>query len=157
MGVDEIVEGIKNRLPNDGSADYIQLHEQLAIIGTVAETILGLLVTIIVIGVPLVVAVELLYINFPVLQQTYHKALIKTTGRVNKTLGLVIRDARIAVEKVNTVDAGKSVNMEYLKIKSKAIFIATLTVGLVLGAGTSVIQLIYSIARSILEGFRMVN
>lgn len=153
MSVDDIVKDITSNMANDGSADYIQLIEKLGMVGTITNVVLGLLVTIIVIGVPLVVAIELCYINFPVLQTTFEKAVIKTTGNLNKALGLVIHDARIAVQAANTVETGRDANWIYLKIKCKAIFLAVICAGLVLGAGPSVINIIVTIAKSLIDGF----
>lgn len=156
MSVDDLVRDITINMSSDGSADYISLIENLGLIGRVTSLILGLFVTVIVIGVPIVVAVELAYINFPVLQIKVEKVVLKTTGKLNKALGLVIHDARLATEKANTVETGNNVNKIYLGLKCKAIFLAVLSAALVLGAGPYVIQLISKIAQSLIDGFRAV-
>ena len=156
MSVDELVKDIAGNMTNGSSADYIQLTEQLGIVGVIAEALLGLLVTIILIGIPLVVAVEVMYINFPVVQESFEKINIRTSGKINTALGLILRDARLAFKKANTVETGQSVNWIYFTIKVKAIFLAVLLAGLVLGAGPSLIQLVIEVAKTFIEGFREV-
>ena len=86
MSVDEIVNDITGHMVTDGSANYIQLIESLNTIEKISSVILGLMVVVIIIGVPLVVAVEIVYINFPMAQESFERALIKTTGNLNKAL-----------------------------------------------------------------------
>ncbi len=156
MRVDDIIKGITERIISDGSADYIQLNEQLNFVDTLARLILGLMVIIIVIGIPLVVVVELVYINFPVFRDTYKKVTLRTSGRLNSTLGLVVRDARLAVEKSTTTDIHTATNLIYLKIKSKSIIISMILVGVVLGSGPYVIRIIVNITGKIIEGFQAI-
>ena len=154
MPVDKIVSDITGNMSNTGGADYIQLTTQLGMVGSVVGVILGFLVAIIIIGGPLVIAIEIMYINFPLMQESLEKLTTRTSGRTQTTLGLVIRDARLAVREANTVQTGHSVNWTYLRIKIKAIFISVLLAGLVMGAGSSVIDLIVSIAKSLITGFK---
>lgn len=154
MSVDEIVNDIQNGIVSTGGADYIQLIEQVGMIRTIAELILGLFVTIIIIGLPVIIALEICYINFPVMQSSFNNILNKTSGNINRALGLVLRDAKIALTRANTVETGRDVNYIYLLIKLKAILIAIFSVGLVIGVGPIIVQLIIKIASSIIEGFR---
>lgn len=154
MSVDEIVNDIQNGIVSTGGADYIQLIEQVGMIRTIAELILGLFVTIIIIGLPVIIALEICYINFPVMQASFNNILNKTSGNINSALGLVLRDAKIALTRANTVETGRDVNYIYLLIKLKAILIAIFSVGLVIGVGPIIVQLIIKIASSIIEGFR---
>ena len=77
MSVQDIVDGISGYLPNDGMADYISMIEGLGIVGQIAALIVGLLVMVIIVGLPLVIAVEVCYINFPFIQSgcdgIYHR------------------------------------------------------------------------------------
>lgn len=154
MSVDEIVNGILENMPDDGHANYIQLKEQLDLVGTITSIILGLIVTIIVVGVPVVVALELCYINIPVFQEYTEKIIIKTTGKLNTAIGFVVRDAKLALQEANTIQTGKSANYIYLKIKVKSIFLATVFVAIALGAGPSIVHIVVNITQAILEGFR---
>ena len=152
MSVDEIVNDITGHMVTDGSANYIQLIESLNTIEKISSVILGLMVVVIIIGVPLVVAVEIVYINFPMAQESFERALIKTTGNLNKALGLMLRDAKLAVLKANTIETGENVNYVYLRLKIKAILIAVLLAASILGIGPVIIDIIMSIAQSILSG-----
>ena len=77
MSVQDIVDGISGYLPNDGMADYISMIEGLGIVGQIAALIVGLLVMVIIVGLPLVIAIEVCYINFPFIQSgcvgIYHR------------------------------------------------------------------------------------
>lgn len=156
MNVDDIVNDITLHMANDGSADYIQLTEQLYLIERVSEIILGFLIVIILLGIPVVVSIEVMYINFPVFQTTVEKMMLKTTGKLNKALGLIIRDARKALKLANTIETGKSANLIYLRLKCVAIIIAIVSAGLVLGVGPTIVNFILKIANSLIEGFRLV-
>lgn len=153
MSVDEIVNDITNHLSTDGSANYIKLIESLHTIEKVSSVILGLMVVVILLGIPIVVSVELVYINFPVAQEQFEKVLIKTTGNLNKALGLVLRDAKLAVLKANTIETGNNVNIIYLKLKIKSILIAVIAAASILGAGPIIVDIILSITQSLLQGF----
>lgn len=153
MSVDDIVRDITGSMINDGSVDYIQMYEKLDLINTIGSLILGLMVYIIIIGVPLIVSLELLYINFPIMQTSYEKVLVRTTGHLNNVLGFVMHDAKIAVREANTINTGRDANWIYLRIKCKAIFLAVLCVTLVLGAGPLVVDIIVKIANAFIKGF----
>ena len=153
MSVDDIVNQITGKLANDGAANYIQLATQIKYIGDITQLILGILVAILVIGLPIVIAIEVCYINYPIVQESLEKIVVRSKGNLNKVLGLTIRDARTAVRMADTIETGRSVNLIYLKIKCKSIFIAFFIVGLVLGIGPSLVQLVMKLAKAILLGF----
>lgn len=152
MSVNDIMNQIVGEFANDGSANYIQLNEQIKAVGNFTSIVLGLLVGIVVIGLPIVIVIEIMYINFPIFQNQFENVVAHTQGRVSKTLGLAVHDARIAVQRANTVELGRSANWEYLLIKSKSIIVAFIIVGLVLGFGHVVVQLVMKLAKSILYG-----
>lgn len=152
MTVDNIINGIRGNLANDGSVDYIQLTERIVFAERILKTILGVLVLVVLIGLPLIIAIELVYINFPIIRESDEKLLNITRGRIKKMLELTIRDARIAVERVNTVEYGGNANWVYLKIKSRSVLIAVMAVALTIGLGTPVIQFIVDMVAKILIG-----
>ena len=156
MPVNEIVDGVLSNIDNDSGANYIALIENLNTIGRITEVILGLMVAIIVIGLPFVIAIEVIYMNFPFIQDKYEQALMSTEGKMKGLLGLVIRDARESVRIASMGDGGQTVNRIYLGRKMKTIILSVVTVGLVLTGGTAITQLIVNIANSILSGIRMV-
>ena len=65
MTVTDIVTDIESYLSGDGMADYVSLIEGLGIVGRIGSIVIGILVVMIVVGMPVVVAIEVFYINFP--------------------------------------------------------------------------------------------
>lgn len=140
MTTQDIVNEISKYLDNGGNADYISLTEGLELIKNISGAIIDLLVAIIIIGLPIVVAIEVCYINFPVFQKGYDDLYNRLEGKRGKILGLLIRDATYAVKLSNTTEYGVGANTIYFKVKIKTIFICVLTIGLVLGAGPVLIN-----------------
>ena len=140
MASQDIAEGMKEYLYNDGMADYITMIEGLGLVGQIAGLIVGILVTLIIVGLPIVIAIELCYINFPTLQSGCNNLYERLKGKPNQILGLVLRDAMLAVKLSHTSEYGKSANGIYLRLKVKAIFISLFLVALTLGPGQVLIQ-----------------
>lgn len=149
MTVGNIVDGMEQYLQSDGMADYISMIEGLGLVGEIAGLVIGLLVSIIMIGVPVVVAIEICYINFPLIQSGYNSLYSRLKGKPNQIFGLVIRDARRALEESKTTSYGTNVNWIYLKIKCKAIILCVFIVAMVLGPG----QILLSFAYNLVKGF----
>ena len=154
MGVDEIIEDITERLASDGTVDYIQLTEHVRIVERLAEVIFGVMSAVIIIGLPIIVAIELMYINFPAFRGKADEFTRKHTGRASRVVGLALGDARLALERANTIETGVTANRVYFNIKSKAIVIAVMMVTLALGAGSFVISILVNIVEAILRGLR---
>ena len=149
MSVQDIVDGISGYLPNDGMADYISMIEGLGIVGQIAALIVGLLVMVIIVGLPLVIAIEVCYINFPFIQSGCDGIYHRLRGKASRIFGLVIRDARKAVEISKTTEYGTSVNWIYLRIKIKSVFLAVFIVAMVLGPGQFLLAQAWKLVRGI--------
>lgn len=150
MNVDDIINGMSGYLDNGGKADYIALIEGVNIVQQVVGAIIGLLVTFIFIMIPLVVGVEVCYINFPVFQDAYERIYSRLRGKPSQLFGLVIRDARSAVQQSRTTDVGQSPNWIYLKIKCKTIFICYFIIAMVLGPGQFLVAQAFKLAGNII-------
>lgn len=144
----QIVDGMKEYLQTDGTADYISMIQGLGIVGQIAGLIVGMLVAMIMVGVPIIVSIEVMYINFPVFQSKCNNLYHRLEGKANTALGLVLRDAFRAVELSHTSEYGKSVNAIYLRLKCVAIFISIFIVAIVVGPG----QIIISYAWNLISG-----
>ena len=151
MTVGDIVNDISNYLSGDGMADYISMTEGLGIVGRIASLIVGLLVTVIIVGLPIVIAVEVVYINFPFVQKGYDELYNRLKGKANRIFGLMIRDAKKSLELSHTTNYGESVNLIYLKIKIKAIFICVFIVAMVLGPGQFILSQAFKLIQGIIE------
>lgn len=134
MSVEEIVNGMTKYLDSDG-INHIMFIEGTNIITQILAFAINLFVGVIVIGLPIIVGIELCYINLPIIQCYYNNIYGRLEGKANQVLGLVIRDAMIAMEIANTTEIGKNINFIYLKVKSKQIFISVFIVAMILGPG----------------------
>lgn len=148
MSANDIANGMGEYLQSDGTANYIMMIEGLGVTGKIAGAIIGLLVVIIMIGIPLVVSIEVCYINFPNMQLRIEKLHSRLSGKRRDIVGLVLRDANRALKEAATTSYGESVNYIYLKIKCKSIFISIFIVAMVLGPG----QFLIGIALNLVKG-----
>lgn len=122
MGIDEITEGLKERLESDDSINYLMYYESYSIIGKVASIIMGFLIVAILLLVPIIVALETAYISFPLVRCAADSLIIKLEGKgIEKfTSGVVLRDAREAVRRSETSTTGRSAIFEYILLKSRS-------------------------------------
>ena len=148
MSIDDIIQGIKDKsnLGDEASAgvDSITLREVTSTITTIGSALYGFIITIIIITVPILVAIELAYIVFPAFRGAADGAIdwlenkgIKVAHAGKKTLELTLRDAKQAVLEAETVKTGKSALAIYLVLKCKSIMFLAFVIALVLlGLGT---------------------
>ena len=141
MQVGEIVNGISNLLIDDGSANYEMLHEGLGTTSEVIGSVIGILVMILIIGIPIMVALEVCYINFPILQNRIDRISEASKG-ADKFVGFIFRDARLTLYNTDTGKSDRNRNSEYFHLKIKNIIIAYVCVAIVLGPGNLIIQYI---------------
>ena len=151
MNVNDIVDGISGYLENGGKADYIAMIEGVSIAEEIITSIAGLLVVFIMVMMPVVIGVEVCYINFPIFQDAYERLYQRLQGKPSHIFGFVIRDARMAVERSRTTEMGQSPNWLYLKIKCKAIFICFFIIYMVLGPGQFLISQAAILANGLLS------
>lgn len=154
MGINDITNELQNRLSYDGDLDHITLIESSGIIGRVASVILGLLSLMIVILVPIVVAVEVVYICFPAIRDKTNELLLKleTKGADKRILGMAFRDAKHVVELVYC-RGGTTGDMlwEYLKIKVKSIVFVFFLISLVIQGGGYIVDLVWNLVGNVIE------
>ena len=153
MSSEEIIEGVEQYLYSDGQADNILLIEGLTLVSKVATTLLSILTGIIIIGLPLIVAVEIIYINFPVVQRPINTKIIYKTGRIHRILAFALRDAVRAVEECE-IEPSKNVNFEYLKLKIKALLICGIIISLGFGGASFFVQFIQGLFSGVLRVIR---
>lgn len=150
MQVSEIIDEMSNMLEDDGGANYIQLHQSLNIVSEVTSAILGVLITVILIGIPLMVALEVCFINLPIFRFKVNN-LASKNSKYKKLIGVTFRDAVLALERADCINTGQTVNMVYLQIKLKTIIIASVVVCLILGLDDVIIRLLISFVEKIIE------
>lgn len=151
MGAQDVVSGIKDLFNNGGgeinTASSIQA---LSTMETVLSSILGLAIVILAIGIPLIIALEVCYINIPFFRSTADK-LAETADILERPVGLMFRDARKAIEQANTVKTGRSANAEYIRIKIVTIFIAFTVIALCFGPINVIIRIIAGVVIDIIQ------
>lgn len=138
MSASEIISGMSDLLVDDGGANYEMLIVGTNAISSILSFIAGFLVVVILIGLPLIVAIEVVYINFSPFNE-YLRRFSEKDKRLEKLIGLCLRDAKTALYRANTCETGRSANSEYLRIKIKTVFIAFFVVGLTIGTANFVI------------------
>ena len=151
MSVQEITDGMSKYIESDGHLNYIALIESTNTITQIFAFLITLFAGIIVIGLPIIVGIELCYINLPAIQNHYNNLYGRLEGKANQILGIVIRDALIAIERANTTEYGKNVNTIYIRIKGKQIFLAVFIVAMVLGPGPILIGYALTFVRSLID------
>lgn len=151
MLIDDIRDGIISYLDSYGSADYITMYEGIAIVKDIAGYILTFLGAMLLVGLPIVISIEVMYINFPTFQSVCDNLYGRFKGKPSKMFGLVIRDARKAVEDSKTDRCGVSPNWIYLEIKLKSIIFAAIVITLVFGPGDTLVAIVYNMVVGILD------
>jgi len=146
MGASEIIDGLRGAIEYDGSVDYLQLAETIRSIQIVSGAILGVLIVIIVTGFTMVIALEIAYINFPIIAEK-----INDIKRGKNIIGLVLNDARKAINIQCTNNYNQSINLIYIKLKVSSIFIVAFTVAFVIIGSARVIEFVVTIASGIIS------
>lgn len=152
MSASEIIDGMRDVLVDDGGANYEMLIVGSDTISSILSFIAGFLVVVILIGLPLVIAVEVVYINFSPFNE-YLRRFSEKDKKLEKLLGLCLRDAKTALYRANTCKTGMSANSEYLRIKIKTVFIAFLVIGLTVGTANFVIAYLTKLIVKIIAMF----
>lgn len=134
MSASEILKGMEELVGNTSDLNLLFLYDGLQLIREYSSLVLGVLAVIILVFTPLVIGLEVLYINFPTAQDGVQYLSGKYKDKVvAKTLTMIFRDANRAILEANTINTGTSANMIYLKIKLKTVIITALVVGIILG------------------------
>lgn len=148
MTTSEITQEIQDRLYYNGELNQINLIESTSIITQVAELVLGVLSLVIIILVPIVVAIELVYISFPTIRQKTNEMILKIESRGVKTnvLGFVLRDAKEAVKRANIDLVGQKTAVRiYIGLKVKSVFMGMFILAFVIRGGSSIINFVWSL------------
>lgn len=144
MGVQDVINGIQDQADNTSNMDYIKWIDWSSRVGDFAECILGILVLIVLIIVPIVIALEVLYINAPVTRNVFDKLRDGTT-RVARVAEFCLRDAVEAVEQAYCGEHFGNANMAYLCIKCKSLMVIGFAVSLALQGGSMLAGITYGV------------
>lgn len=134
MDIEEIAEGLEDRIIEGNNVDYLGLIEGLTILGKIASLVTGYLIVIILVLVPLIVCAEIVYICFPIVRDGVDEFLVKIEGKgvPHRVLGFCLRDAIKAVEDSAVDGVGsRSALLIYLGLKCKSMMILMFIICLV--------------------------
>lgn len=153
MSIESITNELSKRVESDGAVDQIQLIQSVTDITRITSFLYALLSGIILMVVPFIVCVELIYLCFPIMRENLEKLSVKFEGAgiLNKSFGLVLRDAREAVTQANTIMTGQSALWIYLKIKFKSLMMVMFIICLVLQGTPEIIRIVTVFIGSILD------
>ena len=138
MSVNDILNDIGNKAVDNGEMDRILFSDITNGIIDFTEIILGLAIITIFILVPIVVSLELIYINAPVTRDLFDS--IKGSDRkIAKIAEFSLRDAVESVERAAMGEYCGNANNAYIIIKVKSVTIIGFIVALTL-QGVSVLS-----------------
>lgn len=151
MQVSDLVEELQRKASQGEGVNSLTMYTGITVITKISEFVIGLMSTILLIVIPLVVALELIYINMPVVRSVADKIMDRGTGHVQKAVKFSLRDAIKAVEMANTIETGKSANFIYLGLKMKWIYVVMFCVVMVIGGGTLIVKVLMSILSGLID------
>jgi hypothetical protein len=133
--VNNIVNGINNKIKTDTKLNYLPLREGTALITKIVSLVVGLLTTIILILVPIIVGLEVMYICFPALRAKTDELIMKieTKGYKYNFMQFTLRDAIKAVEEASIPNGeNTSALVCYFKIKCTSVMFLSLIIAIIL-------------------------
>lgn len=145
MLLSKVLEGIQEEVSQTGDIDRITLISVLHFLGELLSTLVGILVVVIIIFVPLVCMIEILYINFPILQKPLDRLVDNGKPLVSRVASILLWDAIKAVEAVTTGETERNVNTVYLILKIKSLWIVFFVIGLAIMGGRTIIDFVASL------------
>lgn len=138
MSAADVIDEISKKADEESNLDHIRFIEWSREIIDYGQVILGLLVILVFILVPIVISLELVYINIPITRKVFDN-IRGGNRRVSRVAEFSLRDAVEAVEKAALGEYGSNPNMAYLIIKAKS----SMTIGVMLALvlqGTSMLM-----------------
>lgn len=153
MSIDELVDDLIDKISYTGDVDYVTLTTGSRLIDRIGSITIGVLSLLIVILVPLVVALEVFYICFPVIRNKADDLLVKVEGHgiAHNLIEFTLRDAVEAVKQANTKMTGTSAMAIYLKIKCKSVMFLMFIVVFVIRGSSSIIAFVDGFIRAIIS------
>ena len=151
MSVDDVINGISSTMDDPGELDYIMANTGINAINTIGSFIISLGLGLLLIVFPIIVLLEVLYLNFSTLRGGVNKLMYSGKGSIQKVIKFTLRDAVKAYEEANTIETGNSANIIYLKIKIKAIIVVVVLSVLLMSGGDMIIRIVYSIMQELIN------
>lgn len=150
MTAKDIVDEIGSNADNKSDINYIVFYEWSIKIVQFAEMLLGVTVLMILILVPLVISLELIYINIPITRNVFDKIKGGSTRRA-RVAEFCLRDAVQAVEESAIGRYGGNSNIAYLAIKCKSLTVIGFVIAMLLQGSTTLAGASYGIIGRAIE------
>jgi hypothetical protein len=153
MTVEEITNALAEKTAQDGSMDYLYAREATSVIGRIGSLVYGILTTIIIVTVPFIVALEVVYIAFPIVRTSANKLIVKIEGKgiTHKIAGLTLGDAIEAVRRAETKMTGRSAMWEYVVIKCKSIMFIMFIVCLLTAGSDTLVAFLTKVVKALIS------
>jgi hypothetical protein len=138
--------------------DLLRFRNIMETTSTIVNVFLGFAFYLLAIGVPVIVAIELLICNF----QPLSHALIEReetreeagTEKKNRNWGLFVHDARKAIRMAAAT--GVNVNLCYFKCKWRTLAVLSFTINVVIFGGERIVRWVTSLVSGIIIYFNLV-
>ena len=160
MSINRLVDNIENRLYSDGKVDDSTIIQITDTIQKVSSVAIGVLAWIILILLPIIIAIEIVYICFPFIREKTNEMILKLEQRGHKhnLPGFVLRDAIKANEEAEKMMANGTCDLTgtgsalwiYIKLKLPAIFFAFFVLAFVLAGTSTIVQIISNLVHGII-------
>jgi len=147
MDIDKLIEELKESLESSSGADQIIVKESSSTISRIASFILGFLAILIIIIFPIIVALEIIYIVFPLFRDKVDQLAIwmDTKGADTRIVSIAFRDAKEAIAQADTIETGRSPLWCYLKIKIVSIYFVFFCLAVVIEGGDFIVQSVFKL------------
>lgn len=159
MSINELVDNLENRLYSEGKVDDITIIQVTDTIQKVASVVLGVMAWTVLILLPIVIAIEIIYICFPFIREKTNEMILKLEQRGHKhnLPGFILRDAIKANEEAEKMMARGTGDLTgtgsalwiYIKLKLPAIFFAFFVLAFVLAGTSTIVQFISNLVQGI--------
>ena len=160
MSINRLVDNIENRLYSDGKVDDSTIIQITDTIQKVSSVAIGVLAWIILILLPIIIAIEIVYICFPFIREKTNEMILKLEQRGHKhnLPGFVLRDAIKANEEAEKMMANGTGDLTgtgsalwiYIKLKLPAIFFAFFVLAFALAGTSTIVQIISNLVHGII-------
>jgi hypothetical protein len=156
MTIGELVRELESKLGYSG-IDYIGLKESSSVIGRITNILFGVMSTLILILVPIITALEVIYICFPVIREMNEKVIhrLEVSGIGRKVVAISFKDAKKAIENIYCSGVSNSststILFEYLKIKIKSVMFIMFALTMVLQGGQRIVDIVWNFVGSIIS------
>lgn len=153
MDIDKLIDDLKKAVESGNGVDNITVKEASSVISRLGSFILGLLCIIIIIIFPIIVALEIIYICFPLFRDKVEQLCVwmDLKGADARIVAVAFRDAKEAIVRADTVATGKNPLYIYMGIKAKSIAFVFFIVAIVIEGGDFIIKAVYNLLGNFLS------